>query len=73
MALLFVPLVFSLARAISGKERDEKLRLTEGRVQSVLKDTRRDFRALQRHAFSRASSPRLAPRRPLPRLPRGRR
>ena len=73
VALLFVPLVFSLARAISGKERDEKLRLTEGRVQSVLKDTRRDFRALQRHAFSRASSPRLAPRRPLPRLPRGRR
>jgi serine/threonine protein kinase len=72
VAILIVPLVFSVARAVSGKERDEKLRLTEGRVQSVLKDTRRDFRALQRHAFSRASTPRLAPRRDVPRLPRRR-
>jgi hypothetical protein len=73
VALLFVPLVFSLARAISGKERDEKLRLTEG-ASSRCSRTRAAISArCKRHAFSRASSPRLAPRRPLPRLPRGRR
>jgi serine/threonine protein kinase len=73
VAMIVVPLGFAVGRAIGGKERDEKLRLAEHRVQAVLKETRRNFRALSRNAFRPPPPRRLAARPPPPRLPRGRR
>jgi serine/threonine protein kinase len=67
VAMILVPLGFAAARAVSGREGDEKLRAAERRVQAVLGDTRRDFRALQRRAFRPA--PRLPPAPQAPRLP----
>ncbi len=69
IALILVPVVFSVVRAFTGKEGDARLRETEGRVKGALRDTRRQFRLLQQRAFAPS---RLPPRPERPRLPRRR-
>jgi serine/threonine protein kinase len=72
VSMFFIPLAFTIARAVTGKEADQRLHAGEQRVQAVLKDTRQSFRALSRHAFNRRRQ--ALPDKPeLPRLPRRRR
>jgi serine/threonine protein kinase len=75
VSVLFIPIAFSIARALTGKDKDRQLAEGEARVQAVLKDTRQSFRALQRHAFAgRRRREAALPKPPdVPRLPRRRR